>query len=182
MSKKRLYEIAKELGKESKEVVTRAKELGFDVKSHASSVDTDVAEKLIKSFAAKKETVEKKVAEVAAKTTAVAEKREAAPVKKEGATETKSVMPAAKPKSRNFKANEKRVQKNRLNVGNNKTIVQNVIARTISVMVTTEINDHKSEMNNEIKVLSVAITDQIKDVVHNPKWHQKLISKRVQRH
>ena len=55
MSKKRLYEIAKELGKESKEVVTRAKELGFDVKSHASSVDTDVAEKLIKSFAAKKE-------------------------------------------------------------------------------------------------------------------------------
>ena len=104
MSKKRLYEIAKELGKESKEVVTRAKELGFDVKSHASSVDTDVAEKLIKSFAAKKETVEKKVAEVAAKTTAVAEKKEAAPVKKEGATETKSVMPAAKPKSRNFKA------------------------------------------------------------------------------
>jgi len=104
LSKKRLYEIAKELGKESKEVVTRAKELGFDVKSHASSVDTDVAEKLIKSFAAKKETVEKKVAEVAAKTTAVAEKKEAAPVKKEGATETKSVTPAAKPKSRNFKA------------------------------------------------------------------------------
>ena len=54
MSKKRLYEIAKELGKESKEVVTRAKELGFDVKSHASSVDTDVAEKLIKSFADEK--------------------------------------------------------------------------------------------------------------------------------
>ena len=104
MSKKRLYEIAKELGKESKEVVTRAKELGFDVKSHASSVDTDVAEKLIKSFAAKKETVEKKVAEVAAKATAVAEKKEEAPVKKEGATETKSVTPAAKPKSRNFKA------------------------------------------------------------------------------
>ena len=32
MSKKRLYEIAKELGKESKEVVARAKELGLDVK------------------------------------------------------------------------------------------------------------------------------------------------------
>ncbi len=104
MSKKRLYEIAKELGKESKEVVTRAKELGFDVKSHASSVDTDVAEKLIKSFAAKKETVEKKVAEVATKTTAVAEKKEAAPVKKEEATEVKTETPAAKPKSRNFKA------------------------------------------------------------------------------
>ena len=61
------------------------------------------------------------------------------------------------------------MQKSRLNVGNNKTIVQNVIARTISVMVTTEINDHKSEMNNEIKVLIVAITDRIKDVVNNPK-------------
>ncbi len=36
-------EIAKELGKESKEVVTE-RELGF---GYASSVDTDVAEKLI---------------------------------------------------------------------------------------------------------------------------------------
>ena len=36
LSKKRLYEIAKELGKESKEVVARAKELGLDVKSHSS--------------------------------------------------------------------------------------------------------------------------------------------------
>ena len=106
MSKKRLYEIAKELGKESKEVVTRAKELGFDVKSHASSVDTDAAEKLMKSFAAKKETVEKKVAEVAAKATAVVEKKEAVPVKNQEKTETKleTPNPVAKPKSRNFKA------------------------------------------------------------------------------
>ena len=43
MSKKRLYEIAKELGKESKEVVARAKELGLDVKSHSSSVEEAVA-------------------------------------------------------------------------------------------------------------------------------------------
>ena len=46
MSKKRLYEIAKELGKESKEVVERAKELGLDVKSHSSSVETAEAEKI----------------------------------------------------------------------------------------------------------------------------------------
>ena len=39
MSKKRLYEIAKELGKESKEVVTRAKELGVEEKSHASRIE-----------------------------------------------------------------------------------------------------------------------------------------------
>ncbi len=52
-----------------------------------------------------------------AKTTAVAEKKEAAPVKKEGTTETKSVTPAAKPKSRNFKAErEARAKENRQNV------------------------------------------------------------------
>ena len=39
MSKKRLNEIARELGKTSKEVVAKAQELGLDVKSHASSVD-----------------------------------------------------------------------------------------------------------------------------------------------
>ncbi|CIU32070.1 translation initiation factor IF-2 [Streptococcus pneumoniae] len=50
MSKKRLYEIAKELGKESKEVVARAKELGLDVKSHSSSVEEAVAAKIAASF------------------------------------------------------------------------------------------------------------------------------------
>ena len=54
MSKKRLYEIAKELGKESKEVVERAKELGLDVKSHSSSVETAEAEKIVASFSAVK--------------------------------------------------------------------------------------------------------------------------------
>ncbi|MCA9761150.1 MAG: translation initiation factor IF-2 N-terminal domain-containing protein, partial [Streptococcus sp.] len=43
LSKKRLNEIARELGKTSKEVVAKAQELGFDVKSHASSVDDDSA-------------------------------------------------------------------------------------------------------------------------------------------
>ena len=67
MSKKRLYEIAKELGKESKEVVARAKELGLEVKSHSSSVEADAAEKIIASFkpaapkAEAKASVEKKV-------------------------------------------------------------------------------------------------------------------------
>ena len=50
MSKKRLYEIAKELGKESKEVVARAKELGLDVKSHSSSVEATAAKQIAASF------------------------------------------------------------------------------------------------------------------------------------
>ena len=49
-----MYEIAKELGKESKEVVERAKELGLDVKSHSSSVEIAEAEKIVASFSAVK--------------------------------------------------------------------------------------------------------------------------------
>ncbi len=49
---KRLYEIAKELGKESKEIVQRAKELGLDVKSHSSLVlKAAAADKIVASFA-----------------------------------------------------------------------------------------------------------------------------------
>ena len=40
----------KELGKESKEVVARAKELGLDVKSHSSSVEAAAAEQIAASF------------------------------------------------------------------------------------------------------------------------------------
>ena len=75
-------EIAKELGKESKEVVTRAKELGFDVKSHASSVDTDVAEKLIKSFATKKKNSRKESSRSGCQDNGCRREKKAAPVKK----------------------------------------------------------------------------------------------------
>jgi len=48
-----LYEIAKELGKESKEVVARAKELGLEVKSHSSSVEEEASQRIKASFATK---------------------------------------------------------------------------------------------------------------------------------
>ena len=112
MSKKRLYEIAKELGKESKEVVARAKELGLDVKSHSSSVEEAVAAKIAASFkpaAAPK--VEAKPATPKASAEKKAEKSEPAKpaVAKEEAKPAEPVAPktekvAAKPQSRNFKA------------------------------------------------------------------------------
>ena len=74
-----MYEIAKELGKESKEVVARAKELGLDVKSHSSSVEEAVAAKIAASFkpaAAPK--VEAKPAAPKASTEKKAEKSEPA--------------------------------------------------------------------------------------------------------
>ena len=114
MSKVRLYEIAKELGKESKEVVARAKELGFDVKSHSSSVEADAGERIRSSFtkaAAPQAPAEKSA--VAQPSPQKTPAKEAAPVKAEQ-TEAKAaaqleakaetVAPVKRPQSRNFKA------------------------------------------------------------------------------
>ena len=114
MSKVRLYEIAKELGKESKEVVARAKELGLDVKSHSSSVEADAGERIKSSF--KKAAAPQAAAEKPAAAQPSPQKtpaKEAAPVKAEQ-TEAKAtakpeakaetVAPVKRPQSRNFKA------------------------------------------------------------------------------
>ncbi|WP_049543811.1 translation initiation factor IF-2 [Streptococcus pseudopneumoniae] len=138
MSKKRLYEIAKELGKESKEVVARAKELGLDVKSHSSSVEEAVAAKIAASFkpaAAPK--VEAKPAEQKASAEKKAEKSEPAKpaVVKEEAKPAEQVAPktekvAAKPQSRNFKAErearaKEQAERRKQNKGNNRDQQQN---------------------------------------------------------
>ena len=101
MSKKRLYEIAKELGKESKEVVTRAKELGLEVKSHASSIEGEAVERLVNSFASKAPQTPKVTEEKQVKVVPVA--KEPVANNTEKTTET-AVAPVVKPKSRNFKA------------------------------------------------------------------------------
>ncbi|CJJ19047.1 translation initiation factor IF-2 [Streptococcus pneumoniae] len=138
MSKKRLYEIAKELGKESKEVVARAKELGLDVKSHSSSVEEAVAAKIAASFkpaaapkveakpAAPKVSAEKKTekSEPAKPAVAKEEAKPAEPV----APKTEKV--AAKPQSRNFKAErearaKEQAERRKQNKGNNRGQQQN---------------------------------------------------------
>lgn len=138
MSKKRLYEIAKELGKESKEVVARAKELGLDVKSHSSSVEEAVAAKIAASFkpaaapkveakpAAPKVSAEKKTekSEPAKPAVAKEEAKPAEPV----APKTEKV--AAKPQSRNFKAErearaKEQAERRKKNKGNNRDQQQN---------------------------------------------------------
>ncbi|HGJ1996860.1 TPA: translation initiation factor IF-2 [Streptococcus pneumoniae] len=138
MSKKRLYEIAKELGKESKEVVARAKELGLDVKSHSSSVEEAVAAKIAASFkpaaapkveakpAAPKVSAEKKTekSEPAKPAVAKEEAKPAEPV----ALKTEKV--AAKPQSRNFKAErearaKEQAERRKQNKGNNRDQQQN---------------------------------------------------------
>ncbi|HGJ6829236.1 TPA: translation initiation factor IF-2 [Streptococcus pneumoniae] len=138
MSKKRLYEIAKELGKESKEVVARAKELGLDVKSHSSSVEEAVAVKIAASFkpaAAPK--VEAKPAAPKVSAEKKAEKSEPAKpaVAKEEAKPAEPVAPktekvAVKPQSRNFKAErearaKEQAERRKQNKGNNRDQQQN---------------------------------------------------------
>lgn len=50
MAKKRIYEIAKEVGVDNKVVVQKAKDLGLDVKNHMSSVDDSQVAKLKNSL------------------------------------------------------------------------------------------------------------------------------------
>lgn len=138
MSKKRLYEIAKELGKESKEVVARAKELGLDVKSHSSSVEEAVAAKIAASFKSAAPKVEAKPAEPKASTEKKAEKSEPAKpaVAKEEAKPAAAVAPKeervapVKPQSRNFKAErearaKEQAERRKQNKGNNRDQQQN---------------------------------------------------------
>ncbi len=138
MSKKRLYEIAKELGKESKEVVARAKELGLDVKSHSSSVEEAVAAKIAASFkSAAAPKAEAKPAAPKASAEKKVEKSEPAKpaVAKEEAKPAEPVAPkvekvAAKPQSRNFKAErearaKEQAERRKQNKGNNRDQQQN---------------------------------------------------------
>ena len=111
MSKKRLNEIAREIGVSSKEVVAKAQELGFDVKSHASSVDDASAKRLAESFGAKQpvqaNSVEAvtRVAEAPKVETAKVEKvATSEPVSKEVPKVTGTQTTAHRPQSRNFKA------------------------------------------------------------------------------
>ncbi|CKA69229.1 translation initiation factor IF-2 [Streptococcus pseudopneumoniae] len=158
MSKKRLYEIAKELGKESKEVVARAKELGLDVKSHSSSVEEAVAAKIAASFkpaaapkeeeakpAAPKASAEKKaeksepakpavakeeVKPATPKASAEKKAEKSEPVKPAEPVAPKTEKVAAKPQSRNFKAErearaKEQAERRKQNKGNNRDQQQN---------------------------------------------------------
>ncbi len=114
MSKKRLYEIAKEVGVESKVVVAKAQELGLSVKSHSSSVEEADANRItssLKGGTAKAESKPAPKATPTPKEEKVAPKvdkvpvAKSAPAKEASKAEVKEA-PATpkKPQSRNFKA------------------------------------------------------------------------------
>ncbi|AUC92430.1 translation initiation factor IF-2 [Streptococcus suis] len=114
MSKKRLNEIARELGVSSKEVVAKAQELGFEVKSHASSVDEASAKRLAESFGGQKSEATKVAAKVSkpekvdetpkVETAKVEKAKETQPVVKEEVAASAVQSVPHRPQSRNFKA------------------------------------------------------------------------------
>ncbi len=114
MSKKRLYEIAKEVGVESKVIVAKAQELGLSVKSHSSSVEEADANRITSSLKAGTAKDESKLAPKATPTPKEekvepkvdkASVTKSAPAKETSKAEVKeSSVALKKPKSRNFKA------------------------------------------------------------------------------
>lgn len=64
MSKMRVYEIAKEVGLESKVLVAKLVEMGYPVRNHASSLEAEEANRLIEQFKAERQAniVEKRLA------------------------------------------------------------------------------------------------------------------------
>ena len=102
MSKKRLYEIAKEVGKPSKEIVAYAQSLGLEVKSHSSSVEESDAKRIVANFSAPKK-VEKAPQKTNDKNVVA---KPAAERKEEPKAQKAQPAPATqtKPQSRNFKA------------------------------------------------------------------------------
>ena len=136
MSKKRLYEIAKELGKESKEVVARAKELGLDVKSHSSSVEEAVAAKIAASFKSAAPKVEAKPVAPKASAEKKAEKSEPAKpaVAKEEAKPAEQVAPKTEKAVASRQNDASKIRA--ITVTNNKTAT---VRKTTAVMVENKV-------------------------------------------
>lgn len=178
MSKKRLYEIAKEVGVESKVIVAKAQELGLSVKSHSSSVEEADANRITSSLKAgtakdeskpapkatptpKEEKVEPKVDKASV--------AKSAPAKETSKAEVKEASVALKkPKSRNFKAERearaKAEAERRKTVGDEITVTE-INKETIKVSVTIMIVAIKKEMVKGTITKEIAITVLIMTVI-----------------
>lgn len=82
MSKKRIYELAKELNVSSKEVIAAAKKKGIEVGNHMSTIGENEERQVMAAFAPKKAPVEKKAAAFKAEKPAKEHKRESEKVGK----------------------------------------------------------------------------------------------------
>lgn len=180
MSKKRLYEIAKEVGVESKVVVAKAQELGLSVKSHSSSVEEADANRITSSLKGRTAKAESKPAPKATPTPKeekVAPKVDKVPVAKSApAKETsKAEVKEAPATPKNHKAvilrqNVKHVPRQKQSVVKTAEAVTTVIVTeinkgTIKVNVRIMIVAAKMEMVKETVIMGTAITIVIVTVI-----------------
>ena len=77
MAKKRVYELAKDLGMESKDLIARLEVLGITVKSHASTLDEDDIERVTEDLQAK---APRQIVEERIKTTVIRRRAVRAPM------------------------------------------------------------------------------------------------------
>jgi translation initiation factor IF-2 len=52
MAKVRIYELAKKLNRNSKDILDELADMGFEGKSHSSSIDESIADKIARTLAA----------------------------------------------------------------------------------------------------------------------------------
>ncbi|HPI57691.1 MAG TPA: translation initiation factor IF-2 [Syntrophales bacterium] len=90
MSKTRVYELAKEFGTDSKELISRLKSLGITVKSHSSTLEDSEVQRVREEFAAPgaKEIVEQRI-----KSTVIRRRAVRQPVEEVKAAEPEPVVP-----------------------------------------------------------------------------------------
>ncbi|MBT8490633.1 MAG: translation initiation factor IF-2 N-terminal domain-containing protein, partial [Deltaproteobacteria bacterium] len=102
MSKTRVYVLAKELGFDSKEFITRLEQLGIAVKSHSSTLSDSDVERIRREFALgeRSKVVEKRVKSTVIRRRRIAEiaaKEEKPPDTEGGETAEMEVVPVGKP-------------------------------------------------------------------------------------
>ena len=94
----RVYEIAKDLGIDSKEVIGALSKMGTPVKNHMAALPDETVEALRKTFAGKKsgaQEPERKSAPTTSQSKAPASRKEAAPSQKQEPTSQKQACPVA---------------------------------------------------------------------------------------
>ena len=108
MAKKRVHELAKELGLENKDLITHLERLGITVKSHASTLEDSEIERVKEDLQAKSP---RQIVEERIKTTVIRRRAVRAPIEAASAEEAleekeekpaaEKVLPSVAPKKRN---------------------------------------------------------------------------------
>ena len=112
MSKKRIYELAKELNVSSKEVIAAAKKKGIEVVNHISTIGENEERQVRAAFAPKKAPVEKKAAAFKAEKPAKEHKRESEKVgKKPSDKQSTEKKQAVRPDQRKTNRDQKSVNR-----------------------------------------------------------------------